>query len=78
MHLHRSRMGILFISALLPRLFAIGRYITPDELNWIHRSVRFREALLAGRWAETLVSGHPGVTTTWAGADTAPSSSVTW
>jgi hypothetical protein len=72
-HLHRRRMGILlnvmlFISALLPRLCAIGRYITPDELNWIHRSVRFREALLDGRWAETLVSGHPGVTTAWAGA----------
>jgi hypothetical protein len=67
-HLHRSRMGILFISALLPRLCAIGRYITPDELNWVHRSIRFREALLAGRWAETLVSGHPGVTTIWAGA----------
>jgi hypothetical protein len=72
-HLHRRRIGtlltgILFISALLPRLCAIGRYVTPDELNWIHRGVRFREALLDNRWGETLVSGHPGVTTAWAGA----------
>lgn len=54
--------------ALLPRLVAIGRYITPDELIWVYRSVLFREALLAGRWADTLVAGHPGVVTTWLGA----------
>lgn len=57
----------LFIGALLPRLAAIGRYITPDELTWVYRSVQFREALLAGRWADTLITGHPGVTTTWLG-----------
>lgn len=57
----------LFILAFLPRLVAIGRYITPDELIWVYRSVLFREALLDGRWAETLVAGHPGVTTMWLG-----------
>ena len=61
-------IGILFISALLPRLCSIDRYITPDELNWVYRSVQFREALLDGRWGDTLNAGHPGVTTTWLGA----------
>lgn len=47
---------------------AIGRYVTPDESIWAYRSIVFREALLDGRWADTLVAGHPGVTTTWLGA----------
>ncbi len=55
----------VFIGAALPRLAALGRYITPDELIWVFRSVQFRQAVLAGLWADTLVSGHPGVTTTW-------------
>ena len=59
---------LLFLLALGPRLVAIGRYVTPDELVWVYRSLQFREALLDGRWAGTLVAGHPGVTTTWLGA----------
>ncbi|MCB8981210.1 MAG: hypothetical protein H6657_27715 [Ardenticatenaceae bacterium] len=59
---------VLFVVALLPRLLALGRYITPDELNWVHRSVLFHQALGQGRWADTLTTGHPGVTTTWLGA----------
>ena len=59
---------LLFLLALGPRLVAIGRYVTPDELVWVYRAVQFREALLDGRWAGTLVAGHPGVTTTWLGA----------
>jgi 4-amino-4-deoxy-L-arabinose transferase-like glycosyltransferase len=58
----------LFVAALLPRLVALNRYVTPDETVWAYRSLQFREALLAGRWADTLVAGHPGVTTTWLGA----------
>jgi len=60
--------ALLFLLALGPRLVAIGRYVTPDELVWVYRSLQFREALLDGRWAGTLVAGHPGVTTTWLGA----------
>ncbi len=57
----------LFALALLLRLVALERYITPDELIWVYRSVQFREALRAGAWADTLVAGHPGVITTWLG-----------
>ncbi len=59
---------ILLVLALLPRLVALNRYITPDELTWMYRSVQFREALSDGRWEDTLVAGHPGVTTTWLGS----------
>ncbi len=59
---------ILFLLALLPRLAALGQYITPDELNWVHRSVLIHQALLRGEWADTLTTGHPGVVTTWLGA----------
>ena len=59
---------LLFLLALGPRLVAIGRYVTPDELVWVYRALQFREALLDGSWAGTLVAGHPGVTTTWLGA----------
>ncbi len=56
------------MAAFLPRLAAINRYVTPDELIWVFRSVQFRQAFLAGQWAETLTAGHPGVITTWLGA----------
>jgi hypothetical protein len=59
---------VIFSVALLPRLAAIERYITPDELIWVYRSVNFREALRAGMWADTLLAGHPGVITMWLGA----------
>jgi 4-amino-4-deoxy-L-arabinose transferase-like glycosyltransferase len=60
--------AFLFALALLTRLLSLGRYITPDELNWVHRSVLFHQALRGGQWAETLTTGHPGVITTWLGA----------
>lgn len=64
----RPFLVLLFVLAFAVRLVAIGRYITPDELIWVYRSVQFREALLAGSWADTVVAGHPGITTVWLGA----------
>lgn len=68
----RRRRLVLFLAlfalALLPRLAALERYVTPDELNWVYRSIGLRRALLASEWAATLQSGHPGVITTWLGA----------
>jgi 4-amino-4-deoxy-L-arabinose transferase-like glycosyltransferase len=59
---------VLFLFAFLPRLSAIGRYVTPDELIWVFRSIQFRQAILNGNWADTITTGHPGVMTTWLGA----------
>jgi 4-amino-4-deoxy-L-arabinose transferase-like glycosyltransferase len=76
-HRHKHRPGLrwqrflllpLILITLAPRLAAIGRYVTPDELIWVLRSIRLRQALLSGTWAETIQSGHPGITTTWIGA----------
>ncbi len=66
--LYRFTPLALFLTALLPRLAALDRYVTPDEPSWVFRSLRFREALLAAEWTNTLQSGHPGVTTTWLGS----------
>lgn len=57
----------LFCVAVLARLGAIGRYVTPDELAWVQRSVNMRRALLTADWGATIQSGHPGVITTWLG-----------
>jgi hypothetical protein len=58
----------MFLLALLPRLGALERYITPDELRWVDRSIRFSEALSRGDFASTMQSGHPGVITMWLGS----------
>lgn len=59
---------LLFVAALWPRLAGLTHYITPDELNWVHRSTIFHQALRQGAWASTLTTGHPGVLSTWLGA----------
>jgi 4-amino-4-deoxy-L-arabinose transferase-like glycosyltransferase len=58
----------IFLLALLPRLGALDRYVTPDELRWVDRSLRFSTALSQGDFAATMQSGHPGVTTMWLGS----------
>ncbi|MEZ4643925.1 MAG: glycosyltransferase family 39 protein [Chloroflexota bacterium] len=58
---------LLFVLAFIARSFALARYVTPDELIWVYRSIQFREALLAHDWSGMLVSGHPGVVTMWLG-----------
>ncbi|HID65285.1 MAG TPA: glycosyltransferase family 39 protein [Anaerolineae bacterium] len=57
----------LFLLALGPRSFGLGVFITADERRWIERSVQFFSALLAGDFAHTFQTGHPGVTTKWTG-----------
>ncbi|MFN8522735.1 MAG: hypothetical protein U0821_06455 [Chloroflexota bacterium] len=51
--------------ALPPRLVALDRYVTTDELFWTARGARFAEGLLTGQPAATYQSGHPGVITMW-------------
>ncbi|MEM7330899.1 MAG: glycosyltransferase family 39 protein [Chloroflexota bacterium] len=60
--------AVLFFLAIFSRLSAINRYITPDELIWVFRSIQFTEAMRDARWIDTITSGHPGVITTWIGA----------
>ena len=63
--------GILFVFVilfLLPRLASLGRFVTADEPTWGKRAASFYYALADGDYARTNQTGHPGVTTMWAGA----------
>ena len=70
---HRERLPsfivhcLLLIVAFLLRLAPLGRYVTPDEPAWVYRAIRFTDALVARDWAAVPSTGHPGVTTMWAG-----------
>lgn len=66
----------IFSLALLPRIPSLDVFLTPDELTWAMRSIRFRAALSDGDLAGTLQSEHPGVVTTWIGVATMPSDGV--
>ncbi len=59
---------VLFVLAIAPRAFALARYVTPDEPNWVYRTLNFSAALARGDWATTAQAGHPGVTTMWLGS----------
>jgi hypothetical protein len=54
---------------VLPRIFALDRALTVDEAYfWQQRSAAFLAALTSGRFADTMITGHPGVTTMWLGS----------
>src|SRR4051794_38354847 len=57
------------LAALLPRVLALGLFITDDEANfWLMRSDVFLKAIRSGDFAATAITAHPGVTTMWLGA----------
>ncbi len=60
-------IGIFFV-ALFPRLLALTKFVTSDEARWVIRSTAFLGALVNTDWAQTLQTGHPGVTTMWSGS----------
>ncbi|MBC7237434.1 MAG: hypothetical protein H5T69_16455, partial [Chloroflexi bacterium] len=59
---------LLALAAWALRAVAATTFVTWDEPAWVYRSIHFWRALCEGRWADTLLTGHPGVTTMWAGA----------
>jgi hypothetical protein len=52
---------------------APSAFVTWDAPAWVYRSTKFLVALSRGDWADTLLTGHPGVVTMWTGA-----ASLTW
>ena len=74
--MNRSRSAVvdalialaLAIAVLATRAMAADSFVSWDEPMWAHRSARFYSALQDGRWYDTLITGHPGVTTMWAGS----------
>jgi 4-amino-4-deoxy-L-arabinose transferase-like glycosyltransferase len=60
---------IVFILAFVPRVWALGTFVTRDEpYIWFGRSDRFLQAIQQGDYAATNTTGHPGVTTMWLGS----------
>jgi 4-amino-4-deoxy-L-arabinose transferase-like glycosyltransferase len=58
----------IFLLAFVTRAGALKQYVTPDEPNWVWRSLAFSRALSEGDWLSTAQIGHPGVTTMWLGS----------
>jgi 4-amino-4-deoxy-L-arabinose transferase-like glycosyltransferase len=60
---------VLLLTAIaLPRMLALGRFVTADEPTWGKRAASFYLALVEKDYSATYQTGHPGVTTMWAGA----------
>lgn len=55
---------VLFAAMRIPGL---GRYVTIDEVFWLTKSADLAVAVEEGRWEDTGLAGHPGLTTGWAG-----------
>ncbi len=68
----RTQVGLislaLFLAGIALRLPGLNAYLTPDEHLWAGRTAQFMLALADQDWSATSTSGHPGVTTTWAGS----------
>ena len=63
---------LLVALSLAVRLPALDRFVTPDELKWVCRSVNYYRGLQRGEFAQTLQTGHPGVITMWLGVPFMP------
>lgn len=60
---------LIFLLALAPRALATGEFVTVDEgVHWFTRARTFLAGIQSGDYAQTIVAGHPGVTTAWLGA----------
>jgi hypothetical protein len=60
----------LMLGALMlaPRAIGLADFLTTDEAyHWIRFTERFDAALADGRWADTILVGHPGITMFWLG-----------
>ena len=59
---------LLFLAALLPRLWQLDRFITADEILFLDHARDFLAGLASGDLSLTLGIGYPGVTLAWANA----------
>lgn len=67
--LYTSRLPLLlFLAALLPRLYALGTFLTIDEVKWAEGSAQFLLALRSGDLAQTYWHFFPGITIAWGSA----------
>ena len=64
---HRNRLigGLLALACLLPRLWNIGHFITPDETLFLDYARQFLQGLATGDLMLTSGLGYPGVPVVW-------------
>ncbi len=55
----------LLIVVCVPRLHSLDAHWSSDEARWLGRSADFMSAVTQGKFSETLIAYHPGVTTMW-------------
>lgn len=66
---HVSRFTLfVFVAALLPRLYALGTFLTIDEVKWAEGAAQFLLALHSGDLARTYWHFFPGILITWGNA----------
>ena len=58
----------LILLTFLPRVLSLSAHWATDEDLWMQRSRDFFFALESGRFEDTFVAYHPGVTTCWLGS----------
>ena len=58
----------LVLLTFLPRLLSLSAHWASDETLWMGRSRDFFFALQTGKFADTFITHHPGVTTCWLGS----------
>jgi 4-amino-4-deoxy-L-arabinose transferase-like glycosyltransferase len=60
---------LVFALAILPRTWGLADFYTIDEgYHWVGRVQEFSRAIAHRDWDETILTGHPGVTTMWLGS----------
>ncbi len=59
---------LLTLVALLPRLWELDRFITPDEILFLDHACQFLGGLASGDFSLTLGIGYPAVTLAWVSA----------
>lgn len=67
--LHPLYFILLLAIAVVPRVYGLADFFTTDEAyHWVDRVAGWSYAISKGRWAETILTGHPGVTIMWLGS----------
>ena len=59
---------LVFAAALGPRLYALGTFLTIDEVKWAEGAAQFLLALHSGDLFQTYWHFFPGITVTWGSA----------
>lgn len=63
------------LTALVPRVYGLDAFLSPDEPQWERNTLGFREGLMTGQAELLYQQPHPGITTTWLAVPTITASS---